>query len=174
MLFPPLPKPTGSEALRFSASETSQVSCSVHPGMSCEAETSQHCAPSPQQDKPWKSFVEPSEQLSPGELLVMELSPEKEAATSARAHTPELSPKELTEPLQPHCNMELPFAYRQQEVLYPEPVGSGGVPTCDPTAAEEDAGKWGLSQVLAPVVLLKHITPQDQEGVGLLQEKAVP
>lgn len=149
MLFPPLPKPTGSEALRFSASETSQ-------------------------DKPWKSFVEPSEQLSPGELLVMELSPEKEAATSARPHTPELSPKELTEPLQPHCNMELPFAYRQQEVLYPEPVGSGGVPTCDPTAAEEDAGKWGLSQVLAPVVLLKHITPQDQEGVGLLQEKAVP
>ncbi|POI23451.1 hypothetical protein CIB84_012801 [Bambusicola thoracicus] len=174
MLFPPLPKPTGSEALRFSASEMSQVSCSVHPGMSCEAETSQHCAPSPQQDKPWKSFVEPSEQLSPGELLVMELSPEKEAATSVRPHTPELSPKELMEPLQPHCKMELPFTYRRQEVLYPEPVGSGGVPSCDPTAAEEGAENWGLSQVLAPVVLLKPITPQDQEGVGLLQEMAVP
>ncbi|XP_015742289.1 interleukin-12 receptor subunit beta-1 [Coturnix japonica] len=149
MLFPPLPKPTGSEALRFSASEMSQ-------------------------DKPWKSFVEPSEHLSPGELLVMELSPEKEAATNTRPHTPQLSPREQTEPLQPHFNMELPFTYRRQEVLDPEPVGSGGVPICGPPAAEEGVGNWGLSQVLAPLVLLKPITPQDQESVGLLQEKVVP
>ncbi|XP_031459897.1 interleukin-12 receptor subunit beta-1 isoform X2 [Phasianus colchicus] len=149
MLFPPLPKPTGSEALRFSASEMSQ-------------------------NKPWKSFLEPSEQLSPEELLVMELSPEKEAATSTQPLTPQLSPKEPMEPLQPHCKMELPFAYRRQEVLDPEPVGSGGVPTCGPTAAEDGAGSWGPSQVLPPLVQLKPITPQDQEGVGLLQEKAVP
>ncbi|XP_048783534.1 interleukin-12 receptor subunit beta-1 isoform X2 [Lagopus muta] len=152
MLFPPLPKPTGSEALRFSASEMSQ-------------------------NKPWKSFLEPSEQLSPGELLVMELSPEKEAAASPRPHTPQLSPKEPMEPLQPHCKMELPFTYRRQEVLDPEPGRSGGlgeVPTCGPTAAEEGAGSWGLSQALPPLVLLKPISPQDQEGVGLLQEKAVP
>ncbi|XP_021234003.1 interleukin-12 receptor subunit beta-1 isoform X3 [Numida meleagris] len=124
MLFPPLPKPTGSEALRFSASEMSQVSCNVHPGMSRVAETSQHSVPSPQQDKPWKSFVEPSEQLSPGELLVMELSSEKEAATSTQPHTPQLSSKEPTELLQPCCEMELPFAYRRQEVPDPEPAGT--------------------------------------------------
>ncbi|OXB73125.1 UNVERIFIED_CONTAM: hypothetical protein H355_012050 [Colinus virginianus] len=173
MLFPPLPKPTGSEALRFSASEMSQVSCSVHPGKSRGAETSQHSAASPPQDKPWKSFVEPSEQLSPGELLVMEMSPEKKAATSTRPHTPQLSPKEPTEPSQPRCNVELPFAYRRQEVLDPEPAGSGGVPSCGPTAPEEDAGSWGLGQALAPLVLLKPIAPQDQEGARLLQE-AVP
>ncbi|XP_021234002.1 interleukin-12 receptor subunit beta-1 isoform X2 [Numida meleagris] len=175
MLFPPLPKPTGSEALRFSASEMSQVSCNVHPGMSRVAETSQHSVPSPQQDKPWKSFVEPSEQLSPGELLVMELSSEKEAATSTQPHTPQLSSKEPTELLQPCCEMELPFAYRRQEVPDPEPAGSGGVPTCGPTAAEEGGvGSWGLSQALVPLVLLKPITPQDQEDVGLLQDKVVP
>lgn len=107
----------------------------------------------------------------------MELSPEKEAAASTRPHTPQLSPKEPMEPLQPHCKMELPFTYRRQEVLDPEPGGSGGlgeVPTCGPTAAEEGAGSWGLSQALPPLVLLKPISPQDQEGVGLLQEKAVP
>ncbi|OXB56370.1 hypothetical protein ASZ78_001778 [Callipepla squamata] len=173
MLFPPLPKPTGSEALQFSASEMSQVSCSVHPGKSRGAETSQHSAASSPQNKPWKSFLEPSEQLSPGELLVMEMSPEKEAATSTRPRTPQLSPKEPTEPPQPRCDVELPFAYRRQEVLDPEPAGSGGVPSCGPTAPEEDAGSWGLGQALAPLVLLKSIAPQDQEGAGLLQE-AVP
>ncbi|NXL88807.1 I12R1 protein, partial [Alectura lathami] len=160
LLFPPLPKPMGSKAIEFSASEMSQ-------------------------DTPWKGFVEPSEMFSPGKVLVTELSPEKEVADSTRPCTPQPSPEELPEPGPPSCEAELPFEYRRQEVLGPAlsplPAESGGLPTCStsssgPPPVAEGMGSWGLPQALVPLALLisdKPIIVRDEEGLELLQ-KSVP
>ncbi|NXI62733.1 I12R1 protein, partial [Anseranas semipalmata] len=158
LLFPPLPKPVGSKAIQFSASEMSQ-------------------------DRPWKGFVEPSEKFSLAELLITELNPEKEAAGGTRPHTPQPGPttEETAELGQPGCERELPFEYRRQEVLSPVPAASGGVPSygtgCSGHPPEEEgAGSWGLPQPLVPLALLisdKPVIIRDEEGPELLQEKSV-
>lgn len=160
LLFPPLPKPVGSRAIQFSASEMSQ-------------------------DRPWKGFAEPSEKFNLADLLVMEPSPEKEAADGTRPRTPQPSPKEPTELGQPGCERELPFDYRQQEVLSPlqspEPAESNGGPTCGTGCSghqtlEEGVGNSGLPRPLVPLALLisdKPVIIRDEEGSELLQEKSV-
>ncbi|XP_068518010.1 interleukin-12 receptor subunit beta-1 isoform X4 [Anas acuta] len=163
LLFPPLPKPVGSRAIQFSASEMSQ-------------------------DRPWKGFAEPSEKFNLAELLVTEPSPEKEVADGTRPRTPQPSPKKPKEPMelgQLGCERELPFDYRQQEVLSPlpspEPAESNGGPTCGTGCSghqtlEEGEGNSGLLWPLVPLALLisdKPVIIRDEEGSELLQEKSV-
>ncbi|NXC46217.1 I12R1 protein, partial [Penelope pileata] len=154
-LFPALPKPAGSRAVQFSAGEMSQ-------------------------EKPWRGLVEPSERFSPAELLVTELSPEKEVAGSTQSHRPQPEPREPSEPEQPGREMELPFEYRRQE-LGPVLAGLGEAPACGagssgPPATEEGSGSWGLPPALVHFALLisdKPVIIRDQEGLELLQEKSV-
>lgn len=117
-----------------------------------------------------------------------ELSPEKEVADGTRPRTPQPSPKKNKEPVelgQLGCERELPFDYRQQEVLSPlpspEPAESNRGPTCGTGCSghqtlEEDVGNSGLPWLLVPLALLisdKPVIIRDEEGSELLQEKSV-
>lgn len=148
LLFPPLPKPTGSKAIQFSTSETSQ-------------------------GQPWPGFVEPSERFSPAELLLTELNPGKEVPDSSTEPS-EQQPGPMAEepavvcPL--GCEKELPFAYRRQEVLSPVgfPPPSSTSYTSHPSEEEqkEEEGNGELSQPLVPIALLisdKPIIIRDEE-----------
>ncbi|NXJ95039.1 I12R1 protein, partial [Corythaixoides concolor] len=171
LLFPPLPKPVGSKAVQFSASEMSQ-------------------------GQPRPGFVEPSERFSQAELLVTELG--KETATDGGTQ-PGTRPGTWPGTLQPGpvaeepaavcpsgCEKELPFAYRRQEVLslvgFPPP-SSTGCSGCPPGKEDEDKeeeeeeGRRGLCQPLVPIALLisdKPIIIRDQEGWDPSPEKPVP
>ncbi|NXD67798.1 I12R1 protein, partial [Eolophus roseicapillus] len=154
LLFPPLPKPTGSKAIQFSTSETSQGQL-------------------------WPGFVEPSERFSPAELLLTELNPSKEGPDGSTEPS-EPQPGPMAEepvvvcPL--GCEKELPFAYRRQEVLSPAgfpPPGSTSY-TSHPSEEEEkeEEGSGELGRALVPIALLISDKPIIIRDPSL--EKAVP
>ncbi|NXD82432.1 I12R1 protein, partial [Halcyon senegalensis] len=161
LLLSPLPKPTGTKATQFSASEMSQG-----------------------QRRP--GFLEPSERFSPAELLIPEPNPSKEMTdTGSWPSTPQPGPvaKEPVVLCPPGCEKELPFTYRRQEVLSPEglsPPGSTGCishpPSEEEEEEEEEEGWRGLRQPLVPIALLisdKPVIIRDEEGWDPSPEQSV-
>ncbi|NXT95651.1 I12R1 protein, partial [Anhinga rufa] len=173
LLFPPLPKPMGSKAIQFSASEMSQ-------------------------GQPWPGFVEPSERFSPAELLLTKLNPGKEVTEAdTRPSTPQPSPtaEEPTVVCPPGCEKELPFAYQRQEVLSPVGFLPLGSTSCSShleseeeeeekeeerekeEKEEEEQGRQGQHQLPVPIALLisdKPVIIRDEEGWDPSLEKSVP
>ncbi|NXL47760.1 I12R1 protein, partial [Podilymbus podiceps] len=160
-LFPPLPKPVGSQAVQFSASEMSQ-------------------------GQPRPDLVEPSERFSPAELLLLELNPSKETTDAGtRPGTPQPGPtaEEPAVECPLGCEKELPLTYRRQEVLSPVGFPPPGSTNCTGRLSgqeeeeEEEEGRQGLSQLLVPIALLisdKPIIIRDEEGWDPSPEKLVP
>ncbi|NXJ54170.1 I12R1 protein, partial [Spizaetus tyrannus] len=162
LLFPPLPKPVGSKAIQFSASEMSQ-------------------------GQPRPAFLEPSERFSPAELLLPEPNPGKETTDAGtRSGTPQPGPAadELAAVCPLGCEKELPFTYRRQEVLSREgflPPGSTGCTGHPPGEEEEEEeeeedGRQGPRQMPVPIALLisdKPIIIRDEEGWDPSLEKSV-
>ncbi|XP_067417129.1 interleukin-12 receptor subunit beta-1 [Emydura macquarii macquarii] len=96
VLFPPLPHPMDSEALKFPADEMNQVK--LRPG-----------------------FLEPSEKISPTEALVTELSSDKEEP-DMNTETRSLQLYAMTDDMaegQTGSENDLPFEYRRQVLLTP-------------------------------------------------------
>ncbi|NXH39280.1 I12R1 protein, partial [Dicaeum eximium] len=164
LLFPPLPKPTGTKAIQFSAGEMSQ-------------------------GQPRTGLLEPSERFSPAELLLTEPSPGEDTTgtgTQTEVPHPEVSQPgpALEKPVAvvmspPGCGEELPFAYRRQEML--SPVGSpcSGSSSCtgEEEEEEEEEGRQGLHQPLIPIALLisdKPIIIRDEGGWDPSPEKWLP
>ncbi|XP_050177455.1 interleukin-12 receptor subunit beta-1 [Myiozetetes cayanensis] len=176
LLFPPLPKPVGTNAIQFSDSEKGQ-------------------------GQPRVDLLEPSERFNPAELLLPEPNPSKETAdTSTQTDGPhpsvpqpgvsqpspvEEKPAEVVVVCPAGCEEEMTFAYRRQEML--SPVGSPppGSTSCTGHARseeeeeeeEEEEGRQGLHQPLIPITLLisnKSIIIRDQEGWDPAPEKSVP
>ncbi|KAM9619371.1 interleukin-12 receptor subunit beta-1 isoform 3-T3 [Morphnus guianensis] len=162
LLFPPLPKPVGSKAIQFSASEMSQ-------------------------GQPRPAFLEPSERFSPAELLIPEPNPGKETTDAGtRPGTPQPGPAadELAAVCPLGCEKELPFTYRRQEVLSPEGFLPPGSTSCtghplgeeEEEEEEEEHGRQGLRQPPVPIALLisdKPIIIRDEEGWDPSLEKSV-
>ncbi|XP_049663026.1 interleukin-12 receptor subunit beta-1 [Accipiter gentilis] len=162
LLFPPLPKPVGSKAIQFSASEMSQ-------------------------GQPWPAFLEPSERFSPAELLLPEPNPGKETTDAGtRPGTPQPGPAadKLAVVCPLGCEKELPFTYRRQEVLSPEGFLPPGSTSCtgyplgeeEEEEEEEEDGRQGLRQAPVPIALLisdKPIIIRDEEGWDPSLEKLV-
>ncbi|XP_017691878.1 PREDICTED: interleukin-12 receptor subunit beta-1-like [Lepidothrix coronata] len=175
LLFPPLPKPVGTNAIQFSAGEKGQ-------------------------GQTWIGLLEPSERFNPAELLLTELNPSKETTdTTTQTDVPRPSvpqpnvpqpslvmekPAEVLVVCPPGCEEEMTFAYRRQEMLSPvgfPPPGStsctGHPPGKEEEEEEEEEGRQELCQPLIPIALLisnKSIIIGDQEGWNLSQEKSVP
>ncbi|NXA78969.1 I12R1 protein, partial [Thryothorus ludovicianus] len=169
LLFPPLPKPMGTKAAQFLASDMSQG---------------------------WLQTVllEPSERFNADKLLVMEPNPSEETTdtgTQTAVPPPDVSQPspELEKPAAvvvspPGCGEELPFAYRRQEMLSPvgfPPSGStsctGHPPGEEEEEKEEEEGRQDLQQPLIPIALLisdKPIIIRDEEGWDPSPEKSVP
>ncbi|XP_075579976.1 interleukin-12 receptor subunit beta-1 [Pelecanus crispus] len=157
LLFPPLPKPVGSKAIQFSASEMSQ-------------------------GQPRPGFVEPSESFSPAELLLTELNPGKEMTdTGTQPGTLQPSPvaEEPAVACPAGCEKELSFAYRRQDMLSPAgfpPPGSTSCSSCLASEEEEEnkdeeedeeEGRQELRQLPVAIALLisnKPIIIRDEEG----------
>ncbi|NWU17497.1 I12R1 protein, partial [Cephalopterus ornatus] len=188
LLFPPLPKPVGTNAIQFSASEKGQGQRQI-------------------------GLLEPSERFSPAELLT-EPNPSKETTdTSTQIDVPQPNvpqsnvsqpnvpqsnvpqpnatqpcpvaekPAEVVAVCPPGCEEEMTFAYRRQEMLSPvgsAPPGSsctGHSPGEEEEEEEGEEGRQGLHQPLIPIALLisnKSIIIRDQEGWDPLLEKLVP
>ncbi|KAM8986598.1 interleukin-12 receptor subunit beta-1 [Ara ararauna] len=154
LLFPPLPKPTGSKAIQFCTSETSQ-------------------------GQRWPGFVEPLERFNPAELLLTELNPGKEGPDgSTEPSEPQPGPM-AEEPVAVcplGCEKELCFAYRKQEVLSPAgfPLPGSTSYTSHPSKEEEkeEEGSGELGQALVPIALLISDKPIIIRDPSL--EKAVP
>ncbi|XP_030919908.1 interleukin-12 receptor subunit beta-1 [Geospiza fortis] len=146
LLFPPLPKPVGTKATQFSASQV-------------------------RRGQPRTGLLEPSERFSPAELLLTEPNPSEETTdTGSQSEVPlpdvsqpdpamEKPETALMSP--PGCGEELPFAYRRQEMLSPvgsPPSGStsctGHRPGQEEQEEEEEEGRQGLHQPLIPIALL--------------------
>ncbi|NXM60815.1 I12R1 protein, partial [Illadopsis cleaveri] len=162
LLFPPLPKPVGTKAIQFSASEMSQ-------------------------GQPRTGLLEPSERFNPAELLLTEPNPSEETTdTGSQTAVPHPAvsqpgsalekPAAVVESPQ-GCREELPFAYRRQEMLSP-----GGSPPCtrhppgEEEEEEKEEGRQGLHQPLIPIALLisdKPIIIRDEEGWDPSPEKVV-
>ncbi|NWU82754.1 I12R1 protein, partial [Onychorhynchus coronatus] len=177
LLFPPLPKPVGTNAIQFSAGEKGQ-------------------------GQPWRGLLEPSERFNSAELLLTEPNSSKETAdTSTQTDVPHpdvpqpntSQPSPVVEkPAQvlvvcpPGCEEEMTFAYRRQEML--SPVGSPppGSTSCtghppseqeEEEEEEEEEGRQKLHKPLIPIALLisnKSIIIRDQEGWDPSPEKSVP
>ncbi|KAJ7400532.1 interleukin 12 receptor subunit beta 1 [Pitangus sulphuratus] len=179
LLFPPLPKPVGTNATQFSDGEKGQ-------------------------GQPRVDLLEPSERFNPAELLLPEPNPSKETAdTSTQTDGPhpsvpqpdvsqpspvEEKPAEVVVVCPAGCEEEMTFAYRRQEML--SPVGSPppGSSSCtghppgeeeeeEKEEEEEEEGRQGLHQPLIPIALLisnKSIIIRDQEGWDPEPEKSVP
>ncbi|NXU69256.1 I12R1 protein, partial [Horornis vulcanius] len=104
LLFPPLPKPAGTKAIQFSASEMGQ-------------------------GQPQRGLLELSERFNPAQLLQTEPNPSEETTdtdTQTVVPHPDVSQPgpALEKPAgvvvsPPGCGEELPFAYRRQEMLSP-------------------------------------------------------
>ncbi|NXO15238.1 I12R1 protein, partial [Oriolus oriolus] len=171
LLLPPLPKPVGTKAIQFSAGEMSQ-------------------------GQPRTGLLEPSERFSPAELLLTEPDPSEETpdtgTQTAVPHpdAPQPGPA-LEKPAAavvspPGCGVELPFAYRRQEMLSPvgsPPPGSASCTGHPPGEEEEEEeeeekeGRQGLHQPLIPIALLisdKPIIIRDEEEWDPSPEKSVP
>ncbi|NWQ61998.1 I12R1 protein, partial [Neopipo cinnamomea] len=174
LLFPPLPKPVGTNAIQFSAGEKGQ-------------------------GQPQIGLLEPSERFNPAELLLMEPNPSKETTdTSTQTDVPHPNvpqpnmsqpspvvekPAEVVVVCPSGCEEEVTFAYRRQEMLSPvgsPPPGSTsctGHPPSEEEEEKEEEGRQGLHQPLIPIALLisnKSIIIRDQEGWGPAPEKSVP
>ncbi|XP_064493172.1 interleukin-12 receptor subunit beta-1 isoform X2 [Pseudopipra pipra] len=195
LLFPPLPKPVGTNAIQFSASEKGQ-------------------------GQTWIGLLEPSERFNPAELLLTELNPSKETTdTTTQTDVPRPSvpqpnvsqpnvsqpsvpqsnvpqpnvpqpslvmekPAEVLVVCPPGCEEEMTFAYRRQEMLSPVGFPPPGSTSCTghphgkkEEEEEEEEGRQELCQPLIPIALLisnKSIIIGDQEGWNPLQEKSVP
>ncbi|NWT83533.1 I12R1 protein, partial [Lanius ludovicianus] len=169
LLFPPLPKPVGTKAIQFSASEMSQ-------------------------GQPRTGLLEPSERFNPAELLLTEPEPSVEKAdTGTQTAVPhpdvsqpgpalEKSAAAVVSP--PGCGGELPFAYRRQEMMSPVGSSLSGSASCtghqpgeEEDEEEEEEGRQGLHQPLIPIALLisdKPIIIRDEEGWDPSPEKSVP
>ncbi|NWW26815.1 I12R1 protein, partial [Falcunculus frontatus] len=171
LLFPPLPKPVGTKAIQFSASEMSQGQRRT-------------------------GLLEPSERFNPAELLLTEPDPSEEkddtGTQTAVSHpnVPQLGPA-LEKPAAavvspPGCGGELSFTYRRQEMLSPVGSAPSGSASCTghPPGEEEEAdeeeeeeGRQGPRQPLIPIALLisdKPIIIRDEEGWDPSPEKSVP
>ncbi|NXM31800.1 I12R1 protein, partial [Oxyruncus cristatus] len=171
LLFPPLPKPMGTNAIQFSAGEKGQ-------------------------GQPRIGLLEPSERFNPAELLLTDPNPSKEMTdTSAQTDVPHPNvthpnmtqpspvaekPAEVMVVCPLGCEVEMTFAYRRQEVLSTvgsSPPGSTSCTEHPPREEEEEEGRQGLHQPLIPIALLmsnKSIIIRDQEGWDPLPEKLVP
>ncbi|XP_032568026.1 interleukin-12 receptor subunit beta-1 [Chiroxiphia lanceolata] len=188
LLFPPLPKPVGTNAIQFSASEKGQ-------------------------GQTWIRLLEPSERFNPAELLLTELNPSKETTdTTTQTDVPRPSmpqpnvsqpsvpqssvpqpnvpqpspvtekPEEVLVVCPPGCEEEMTFAYRRQEMLSPVGFPPPGSTSCTghplgEEEEEEEEGRQGLCQPLIPIALLisnKSIVIRDQEGWNPSPEKSVP
>ncbi|KYO27186.1 interleukin-12 receptor subunit beta-1 [Alligator mississippiensis] len=173
LLCPLLPKPGSSEAVKFPAPETSQA-------------------------KPQPGFVEPSENIGPTELLVTELVwdkevPEASAETRSLLHCTVADDPAGTLPAEEGragSEAELPFEYRQQELLprMGEAQGdcAGGCGRISPgdevlgCSQPPPAGDMALEaawppQPLVPLSLLlsdKPIIIKNGEGLELRHEEA--
>ncbi|NXI00036.1 I12R1 protein, partial [Pachycephala philippinensis] len=167
LLFPPLPKPVGTKATQFSASEMSQGQ--RRPGL-----------------------LEPSERFNAAELLLTEPDPSEETATGTQTAVPQPDVPQPGPALEkpaaaavspPAWGGELPFAYRRQDVLsplaspLPGSASCSGHPPGEEEEEEEEEGRQGLHQPLIPIALLisdKPIIIRDEGGWDPSPEKSVP